>query len=102
MSGSGPFFPILKGVWQALQPMTVTRYLPPPTRSAEAVAGGADAGCAAVAAPGTTSGCDAAGASGLRQALTATTKAAVARIAETRFRRMSRTPCLESLEANPG
>ena len=30
MSGSGPVFPILKGVWQSLQAMIVTRYRPPP------------------------------------------------------------------------
>src|SRR5215510_1166404 len=28
MSGSGPLGPILSGVWQSLQPITVTRYLP--------------------------------------------------------------------------
>ena len=28
MSGSGPFGPISHGVWQSLQPATVTRYLP--------------------------------------------------------------------------
>src|SRR5438045_2122739 len=28
MSGSGPFAPILNGVWQSLQPITLTRYLP--------------------------------------------------------------------------
>ena len=28
MSGSGPFGPITHGVWQSLQPATVTRYLP--------------------------------------------------------------------------
>src|SRR4051812_8452219 len=28
MSGSGPLGPILSGVWQSLQPPTVTRYLP--------------------------------------------------------------------------
>jgi hypothetical protein len=28
MSGSGPFGPILKGVWQSLHDMMVTRYFP--------------------------------------------------------------------------
>src|SRR5215470_19589376 len=28
MSGSGPFGPILNGVWQSLHTMTVTRYFP--------------------------------------------------------------------------
>src|SRR5215207_957456 len=31
MSGSGPFGPILAGVWQSWQPMAVTRYFPRPT-----------------------------------------------------------------------
>src|SRR5215470_17884067 len=33
MSGSGPLGPILSGVWQSLQPPTVTRYLPRATRA---------------------------------------------------------------------
>ena len=33
MSGSGPLAPIFKGVWQSLQPPTVTRYLPRSTRA---------------------------------------------------------------------
>src|SRR3954469_13221536 len=33
MSGSGPLGPILSGVWQSLQPPTVTRYLPRSTRA---------------------------------------------------------------------
>src|SRR6516162_3644983 len=32
MSGSGPLGPILSGVWQSLQPIIVTRYLPRSTR----------------------------------------------------------------------
>src|SRR5512146_751684 len=28
MSGAGPLAPIVHGVWQSLQPMAVTRYLP--------------------------------------------------------------------------
>src|ERR687898_861916 len=34
MSGSGPAGPILKGVWQSLQPEVATRYLPRFTFSA--------------------------------------------------------------------
>jgi hypothetical protein len=41
MSGSGPFGPILNGVWQSWQPEVFTRYLPRAARS----------GVAAVAAP---------------------------------------------------
>src|SRR3954452_6660137 len=36
MSGSGPLGPILSGVWQSLQTMTVTRYLPRSTWPAAA------------------------------------------------------------------
>src|SRR5688572_10865136 len=36
MSGSGPFGPIVNGVWQSLHPMTVTRYLPRATEAADA------------------------------------------------------------------
>ena len=36
MSGSGPAAPIFHGVWQSLQPATVTRYLPRAALSADA------------------------------------------------------------------
>ena len=43
MSGSGPFGPILNGVWQSEQPIMVTRYLPRSTRPAPASSVAADA-----------------------------------------------------------
>src|SRR6478672_5465977 len=39
MSGSGPLGPIFNGVWQSLQTITVTRYLPRSTWVAAALAG---------------------------------------------------------------
>ena len=38
MSGSGPLGPIFHGVWQSLQPATVTRYLPRASLSSAAEA----------------------------------------------------------------
>src|SRR5438094_10444804 len=97
MSGSGPFFPILKGVWQSLQAMTVTRYRPPPTRSAEAAAGAAPAGAPAGApeAAGAPD-CEGGGASSLRHA--AEKDAAAARAADASMNReiirpIDHSPC---------
>src|SRR4051795_7891390 len=43
MSGSGPFGPILNGVWQSEQPIMFTRYLPRSARPAPASWVAADA-----------------------------------------------------------
>src|SRR6478735_11243348 len=43
MSGSGPFGPILNGVWQSEQPIMFTRYLPRSARAAPASRLAADA-----------------------------------------------------------
>jgi hypothetical protein len=40
MSGSGPFGPILNGVWQSLQLVIVTRYWPRSTGLTAAAGGG--------------------------------------------------------------
>src|SRR5262245_13213513 len=52
MSGSGPAAPIFQGVWQSLQPMSVTRYLPRSTRAPPAA--GLDWASASKATPSAT------------------------------------------------
>src|SRR4030095_122233 len=51
MSGSGPFGPILSGVWQSLQPPIVTRYLPRSTWARAALASLSPAGFMHATAP---------------------------------------------------